>query len=192
MRTWFAENQTEVALFTWAMPLVFGVLYLLFASGIRSLLAPADAGTDGMWTRFSFAGAVTQAAVGLVGLSLWAVLAQEKVLAAVSDDTLQALAGLDTMIFFEIVSWPTAIFLIGASVEIVQSGVMPRWLGWAGFVIAGLGIVSGLWILSGDANGALGAGVGTVAFIGNRLRVLAAGAVMIRGGMPSPVASARS
>lgn len=191
MRAWFADNGTEVALFTWAMPGVFGLLFLLFASGLRSVLAPADADTGGMWTRFSFAGAVTSAAAGFVGLSLWGVLAQDTILDVVSDDTLQALAALDTMIFFQIMNWPTAIFLIGASVVIIQSGVLPRWLGWAGVVIALAGVVSGLWIFSGDPNGALGGGLGGVAFIGNRIWVLVAGALMILGRVSAGPSSAR-
>ena len=73
-----------------------------------------------MWSRLSFAGAVVQAATGLVALSFWAVLAQEDILAAVSDETPRTLGAFDTMIFFALMSWPAAIFLLGASVVILQ------------------------------------------------------------------------
>ena len=76
IRTWFVDNETGVALFTWAMSLAVCVLFLLFASGLRSLLAPADSGNEQIWSRLSFAGAVVQVSVGLVGLSFWGVLAR--------------------------------------------------------------------------------------------------------------------
>ena len=181
-REWFGDNETEVALFTWAMPLAFGLLFLLFASGLRSFLAPADARNEGMWSRLSFAGAVAQAATGFVALAFWGVLAQEDILAVVSDETLQTLNAFDTMIFFAIMAWPTAIFLLGASVVIAQSGVMPKWLGWSGGAVALLGVISALWTFSGDSDGFLGGGVGTVSFLGTQLWILAVAITMIRSG----------
>lgn len=67
MRAWFADNTSTVALFTWAAPLAFGLLFLTFASGLRSFLEPADDRNAGVFARLSFAGAVVQAAVGFVG-----------------------------------------------------------------------------------------------------------------------------
>ena len=42
IRTWFGDNQGQVALFTWLMPLVVGPLLLTFAAGLRSRLAAVD------------------------------------------------------------------------------------------------------------------------------------------------------
>lgn len=133
-----------------------------------------------MWSRFSFAGAVTQTAVGMLGLSFWAVLGQEDILAVVSDETLRALNAFDTIIFFSIMNWPQAIFLLGASVVIIQSGVMPKWIGWLGGVLAVLGPISSLWIFSGDNEGFLGGVVGTVSFLGFQVWMLATAITMIR------------
>lgn len=183
-RAWYESHGTEVALFTWAMPFVFGGLLLLFASGLRSLLAPVDADSGGMWARFSFAGAVSQAAAGFVGLSFWAVLAQDEVLAVVSDETLKTLTAFDSIIFFTIMAWPSAVFLVGASVVILQSGVLPKWIGWLGSAVALSGVLGALWILSGNPDGFLGAGLGTVGFLGNLVWILAVSVSMIRSKAP--------
>lgn len=98
------------------------------------------------------------------------------------DDTLRALSGLDTVLFFQIMNWPGAIFLVGASVVIIRSGLMPHWLGFLGCAIAAAGVVSGLWIFSGDPGGALGGGLGTVSFLGTQIWVLVTALLMIRSG----------
>ena len=182
IRTFFTDNETEIALFTWGMPLAFGVFFLLFASGLRGFLAPGDADTGGMWVRYSYTGAVVQAAVGMVGLTFWGVLGQEKILVDASDDTLRALSGLDTMLFFQVMNWPGAIFLVGASVVIIRSGLMPQWLGFLGCTIAAAGALSGLWIFSGDPGGALGDGLGTISFLGTQIWVLVTAVLMMRSG----------
>lgn len=179
-RAWYEAHGTEVALFTWAMPFIFGGLLLLFASGLRSLLAPADADSGGMWARFSFAGAVSQAGAGFIGLAFWGVLAQDEVLAVVSDETLKTLTAFDSIIFFTIMAWPSAVFVVGASVVILQSGVLPKWIGWLGSAVALAGVVGALWILSGDPDGFLGAVLGTVGFLGNLVWILAVSVSMIR------------
>ncbi len=180
VRAWFGDNETEVALFTWLMPGVFGLLFLTFASGLRSVLAPADAPTGGMFARLSFAGAAVQAAVGFVGLAFWGVLAQSDILATVSDETMVTLNAFDSMIFFSIMAWPTAIFLLGASTVIIQSGVFPKWIGWLGVAIAVIGVVGSAWILSGDSEGFLGAGLGTISFLGMHVFTLATAIAMLR------------
>ena len=179
-REWYEDNGTSVAFFTWAMPFVFGGLLLLFASGLRGLLAAADADSHGMWARWSFAGAVAQTGTAFVGLSFWGVLAQDDILAVVSDDTLRTLTAFDSIIFFAIMAWPSAVFLTGASIVILQSGVMARWIGWLGIAIALIGVVGALWILSGDPDGFLGAGLGTIAFLGNIAWILIVSITMIR------------
>lgn len=181
-RAWFGDNETEAALFTWLMPGVFGLLGLTFASGLRSLLAPADAATGGMFARLSFAGAAVGAAVGFVGLAFWGVLAQSDILATVSDETMVTLNAFDSVIFFSIMAWPSAIFLLGASVVIIRSGVLPKWIGWLGVAVAVIGVIGAAWILSGDSQGFLGGGLGTISFLGMQVFTLAAAITMLRDG----------
>ena len=110
------------------------------------------------------------------------VLAQADVLATVSDETMVTLNAFDTIIFFSIMAWPTAIFLLGASAVIIRSGVLPKWIGWLGTAIAVIGVVGSAWILSGDSEGFLGAGLGTISFLGMHVFTLAASITMLRQG----------
>lgn len=176
---WFADNETQVAVLTFGLSLAF-VLILLFASGLRSILGPADASNEGVWSRFSFAGAIMMVSMAGIGTAFWAVLGLEDVLAAASDETVKALAVFDTVIFSAIVPWGLVVFVLGASVVILQSGVMAKWIGWLGLVLALLMVVGSLWPLSGDPEGFFGI-VGLIGFPpGFLIWSLATGISMIR------------
>lgn len=153
VREFFDDNEASVAFTTWGAGLAFVLFFLLFASGLRSLLGPADANSEGVWSRLSFAGAVATAAVGGAGSAFWAVLGQEDVRAAASDETIKTLAAFDTVIFTAILPLGLAVFLLGASVVILQSEIMAKWIGWLGLVLAALFVVGTLWPFTGDDEG---------------------------------------
>lgn len=96
-----------------------------------------------------------------------------------SDDTLIALNGLDQIIFFSIMNWAGAIFLVGASVVIIQSGVQSRWIGWLRLFVALAGVVGSLWLFSGDSGGFF-AIPSTISFLGSLVWAIAASVGMIR------------
>lgn len=150
VREWFEDNESVVAWITWSGGLGFGLLFLLFASGLRSTLGPADARNEGVWSRLSFAGAVAFLAIGASASAFWAVLGQEDVRDAASDGTIKALAAFDTLVFGAILPWAIVIILVGASVVILQSGVMAKWLGWLGLVASLLIVIGTLWPFTGD------------------------------------------
>jgi glucan phosphoethanolaminetransferase (alkaline phosphatase superfamily) len=155
IREFFEDNATSIALTTWGAALGFA-LFLLFASGLRSLLGPADARNEGVWSRLSFASAVATTAIGGAGSAFWAVLGQEDVLAAASDETVKTLAAFDTVIFSAILPWGMAVFLLGASVVILQSEIMAKWIGWLGLLVALLTAIGTLWPFTGDEESFLG------------------------------------
>ena len=97
-REWFANNEAELEWLTFGLPIAYA-LVLLFASGLRSLLEPADVTNQGMWSRLSFAGAVTMVSTSLVGWAIWAVLGIDDVLAVASDETVTTLFAMITVIF---------------------------------------------------------------------------------------------
>jgi hypothetical protein len=150
VREWFEDNEAVVAWTTWSGALGFALLFLLFASGLRSLLGPADAANEGVWSRLSFAGAVVTVAIGGAGSAFWAVLGLEDVLSVASDETVKTLAAFDTVIYAAVVPWGMAVFVLGASVVILQSGVLAKWLGWFGLLITLLVAVGTLWPFTGD------------------------------------------
>lgn len=161
-RQWFVDNETSVAVVTFGLSLAF-VLIVVFASGLRSILGPADQDNEGVWSRVSFAGAVLMAAIGGVGISFWAVLGLEDTLAAASDETVKTLAHFDTVIFSAVMPWAMAVFVLGASVVILQSGVMSKWLGWLGLFVASVAVIGTLWPFAGDPEGFFGI-IGLIGF----------------------------
>jgi len=179
VREWFEDNEGLVAYVTWSGALTFVLFFLLFASGLRSLLGPADANNEGVWSRLSFAAAVATVAVGGAGSAFWAVLGQEDILSGASDETVKTLAAFDTIVFAAILPWGIAVFLLGASVVILQSGVMAKWLGWLGLLIALLFAIGTLWPFTGDEESFLGI-LTLIGFIGFLIWSVGASIEMIR------------
>ncbi len=179
VREFFEDEEAAVALSTWGAALAFLLFLLLFASGLRSLLGPADAPNEGVWSRLSFAGAVATVAIGGAGSAFWAVLGQEDVLAAASDETVKTLAAFDSVVFTAILPWGMAVFLLGASVVILQSEVMAKWLGWLGLLVTLLFVIGTLWPFTGDDESFLGLLV-FIGFIGFLIWTLGAAISMIR------------
>jgi hypothetical protein len=178
VREFFVDSDTQVHLVTWLGALGVVFFFLPFAAGLRNLLAPADEADEQMWSRLSYTGAVLTAAIAVIGSAFWEVLSQG-VAEEVSDDTLVALARFDTVFFGALLPWGFALFLAGASVVIIRSGVLAAWIGWFGAVGALLSAIGGLWILGEDDESFLG----LLVFIGQLLFllwVLVVGITMIR------------
>ena len=79
-------------------------------------------------------------------------------------------------------------FLLGASVVILQSGVMAKWLGWLGLLIVLLFAVGTLWPFTGDEESFL-AILTYIGFMGFLIWTLGAAISMIRSdsrSAPSP------
>ncbi|MCB0967183.1 MAG: DUF4386 family protein [Ilumatobacter sp.] len=167
LRTWFGDNQGGIGFFTWFGPFVFGFLQLFFAYGLLSRLRTADT-SGGIVTRMSSAGMIAQFAAGIVGMSLWAVMSLDPILAEASDGVLLTLSALDSVVFFVLMPWTTAVFVIFASVLIVRSRIMPSWLAVLGVVSGVVPVIGGLWLLNGDPESTIGA----IGFIGEFVGML--------------------
>jgi hypothetical protein len=181
IRDWFADNDAAVTWFTWLGPAV-GILLLIFAAGLRHLLASTDVDrkTGGLWSRLSWTGAVVQFAASLVGLAIWGVLAQEAVIEEISDGTLLAFSAFDSIVFFVCMSWASALFFGAAAVVIFRSAILPIWTGALAALAAVVLPVSGLWIVvDGDPAGPL-AGVGLLGGLAGMVFVFATSVIMLR------------
>ena len=178
VREFFVDDDTAVHLTSWLAALAFFVFFLTFASGLRSLLAPADEADQQMWSRLSYTGAVVTVAVGGAGSAFWEVLSQG-IAEDLPDETLVALARFDTVIFVGVLPWALALFVAAACVVILRSGVMARWIGWFGAAAALLMVIGTLWIFSEDDESAFA----ILVFVGLplvALWVLVVGVTMIR------------
>ncbi len=93
-------------------------------------------------------------AVGGAGTTFWAALALNGP-DAYSDSTVRALMNLDAVTFGAIMPWGLAVFLTGASVVILRSGVLWKWLGWFGLAGALAMVIGVFWVVDGDIEGPL-------------------------------------
>lgn len=178
IRTWFGDNQGPIAFFTWTGPLLYGMLHLLFAAGLLRRLATVDT-SGGILPRLSFGGAVATFAAGVVGLALWGVLTLDPVLEGASDGLLVTLSALDSVVFFVLIPWTGAMFIIAASVMMLQTRAMPAWLGGLGCLSGVASVVGGAWLLNGDPNSAI-ADVGFVADLAGLIWIVIASVFLIR------------
>jgi hypothetical protein len=160
IRSWFADNGGPVAFWIWIMPIVFGFLQLTFAIGLLRRLTEDDT-SGGVLPRLAFAGAVAGFGAGIVGMSLFGVLTLEPVQAA-SDDVLVALSALDSVIFFTLMPWTTAMYVIFTSVLMLQTRAMPSWLAGLGCIAGAVSVIGGTWLFNGDPAG----GVASLGLIG--------------------------
>lgn len=155
VRTWLEANTGGIAWTTWSGAFSLAILLLLFASGLRSFLGSVETTSEGVWSRLSFSGAVIMACLGMSKAMFWAVLSLDEVRNAASDQTVHTLAAFDAVAVSTLVPWGTAAFLLGASVVILQTGAMPRWLGWLGMAAVVMFMIGTLWIFSGEPEGTL-------------------------------------
>jgi len=176
LRSWFADNEAPIALWVWIAPLVFGFLQLIFAIGLLRRLEE-DETSGGILPRLAFAGAVAGFGAAIVSMSLFGAMSLEPVRA--SDDVLVALSALDSVAFFVLLPWATAMYVIFASVLMLQTRAMPPWLAGLGCVAGVVSVIGGTWLFSGDPGGGV-AGLGLLGGLAVFIWTLIASVFLIR------------
>lgn len=177
IRSWFADNEGPVALWVWIAPLVFGFLQLIFAIGLLRRLEEDDT-SGGILPRLSFAGAVAGFGAAIVSMSLFGVMTLEPVRNG-SDDVLIALSALDSVAFFVLLPWTTAMYVIFASVLMLQTRAMPSWLAGLGCLASVVSVIGGTWLFGGDPAGGV-AGLGLIGGLAVFIWTLIAAVFLIR------------
>lgn len=157
---------------------MFGVLHLTFVAGLLRWLEEADV-SGGVLPRLAFAGAVAGFGAGLVGMSLFGAMTPEPVQSG-SDDVLIALSALDSVVFFVLIPWATALFVVVASVMMLQIRAMPSWLAGIGFVAGAISVIGGTWLFSGDPASGV-ASLGLLGGLGVFMWTVIASVSLIRG-----------
>jgi hypothetical protein len=125
------SNENRILLST-ALFLVGTALFIWFLGTLRTRLLAAEGGA-GRLTATAFAGGVATA----VCLAIWPT---PDGAAALSDDDLDASAASAmhhmSDAFFFAAEYLLPVLLVAAGLLAVRTGVLPRWLGWASFVVA--------------------------------------------------------
>jgi hypothetical protein len=132
-----SENHTRniVGAYIWA---VGGLAFLCFLTRLRSVLRGAEGGT-GALSNLAFGAGVVYVAVWMVSAMTFASVAYAVELrdAPVSDpDLVRVLPQMAWMILLLGGGFAGLLLVLSASVVILQTPVLPRWLAWLGIVMA--------------------------------------------------------
>ena len=131
-----------------------------------------------MWARLSVVGALVMLAAGLGASLSWGALAIAPV-EDLDDSTLLLANRMTAYGFGSGMQFGLGAFIGFSSLVILASGVLWRWLGALGLVLAVLNIVGALWVVDGDQEGLLGV-LGIIGFIGFGVWTLATSVGMLR------------
>lgn len=178
VREFFVDNDARVHLTTWLGGLAFVFLFLPFAAGLRNVVASGERPDEPLWSRLSYTAAVLVVAIVMSGGAFWEVLSQGTA-EDLSDETLVALARLDTVIFIGVLPWALALFAAAASLLVLRTGVLARWIGWLGAAGALLLVIGTLWLFTEDDQSVL-AWFGFIGLPVIALWILAVSVAMIR------------
>ncbi len=174
IRAYFADHRTALLIAAYLGGLS-AILSLWFIAGLRTVLRRAEGG-DGTLALAMFAGGLVVNGMALLGTVLSATLAFN---ADRDDGVFRTVYDLGNMTF-AVLYFPWALFTAAAAVVMIRTGVLARWLGWAGLVVAvvmlvgaaGLGQTSGAW--------AAGGVISFVAFLLGMAWILVTSIVMLR------------
>ncbi len=185
IREFFVDSATLYLTADFVVMLLLVLLLPVFAAGLRGYLGRAEGGY-GMWSRLVFGGAILGAATALLGGVFWRALAFGAV-EPLSDPTLQAFMHLDAAIFSTAVPLSFGLMLLGASIVIVRTGTLARWLGWLGLATVAVTVVGSGWLIDGNPDGFLAflPFVGMVA--GTIWTALVGGALVMKRHLPPHV-----
>lgn len=106
----------------------------IFAAKLRNVLHRAEGGT-GFFAGISFAASVATGALALAIGPFWAVLAYNQTTFDGNPAVVHALFDLGN-VGYNLISFPSALFVATASFVMIRTGVMARWLGWVGLLVA--------------------------------------------------------
>lgn len=179
IREYFVDNDTRLHLATVLGSLAFVFFLLPYAAGLRNLLASAEERGEEMWSRLMYTGAVLAVAIAGATTVLWETLNQGGA-EELSDETLVALARFEWVAWGAMIPWVFALMVGAASVAILRSGVLPKWIGWFGAVVATLHVLGTMWVFTEDDESLL-AIIQFVALAIGPIWNLAVAIMMIRG-----------
>ncbi|MBA2342166.1 MAG: hypothetical protein H0V85_01735 [Thermoleophilaceae bacterium] len=119
-----------------ALMLIWGaILFMLFATSLRSALRRAESHSGGV-SALSYAGAI----IFTVGLTLFAAIAFAlgDAAANIEPAAVQTLHVMNEDFFFPAAAG-VGTFLLGTGIALVKTAVMPKWLGW---IAIGFGLLA--------------------------------------------------
>ena len=170
IRDWFADNGEQYLVGDYMVGLAFMLFFLPFLASLRGLLARVE-GEPAVWSWVAFSGGLALLIIGATASVFWGTLAYGFGVAENADDeTIRTLMYLDVA-GFAMLPLGFVPFVLGASLVILRTGVLWRWLSLIGLIAAVFSIIAGASTLTSDPDGALG-GIGFIGFLAFLLWIL--------------------
>lgn len=147
---WFAGNSQTYRVGHCVAGLAFLLFYVPFFAGLCERLRAAE-GTPAIWSRVTWAGAILSPAAGTTA---GAFIVGAALLADGVSPEVARLAIASNFYAFVVSGALSGIAMAGVAIVILKTGVFPRWLGWAGALIAAAAFLGSAAIVENDPAGA--------------------------------------
>jgi hypothetical protein len=153
IREYFADDGTKYLVGDYMTSIGFVLFFLPYVVTLRWVLGSGE-GWPPIWSWLTMVGGVMTVALGGAGAMAFGTLAISADNAEIDDSSIRLFMELSTYAF-GLFSFGLALFVASASVVILRTRVLWRWLPLLGFVAAVLLVVGASWPIDGDEEGAL-------------------------------------
>lgn len=150
VREFFVDNANLALAVGWLEAILLVFVLLFFAASLRDTLAWSEPVPTEL-PRLVFAGGIVAAAIGGAASIPFAAVAFAD--GAVDDALLRFVMYMDVVAYSFLFSYVFALMALAASVTILRTGALARWLGWLGIASGLLLVTGGLWVIGGDETG---------------------------------------
>jgi hypothetical protein len=177
IRSYFVDNGDKYLALDFMTGIALIFFFLPFAACLRTILAAAE-GEPGICSRLSYTGAIIALAIGGAASLGQGAIAMGASDPAVDDSALKLLAYLSDYGFASF-GLGFALMTVSASIVMAMTGVVAKWLGYFGLVVAALNVIGGAWVIDGDPDGVLSV-IGIFGFLLFGIWVLATSVMLLR------------
>ncbi len=150
IREFFVDNANLILVAAWAEAILFTFVFMYFGACLRDTLAWSET-VPTEFPRLTFAGSIMAAALVVAAAIPWSAVALAD--GAVDDGLLLFVMHMDAVAYGLLFSVAFALVALAASVVILRTGALARWLGWLGSASAAALVIGGLWMVSGNETG---------------------------------------
>ncbi len=161
IKAYFVENDTAYHLGDYISGLGFIVFFLIFLVSLTRVLRSAE-GSGGLWSVLTLAGGLVAIAIAGATAIFWSTLALQA--AADGNDAIVSTLMYMQFIGDAFIPLPMALVIFGSSMVIIKTGVLWKWLAWAGFPLSIAAVISPLAVMEGDPEGVF-AIIGIITFV---------------------------
>ncbi len=147
---YFVDNDTAYLVGDYIAGLGFIIFFLIFLVSLSRVLRSAE-GSGGLWSVLALVGGLVGLAFAGATATFWGVLAFQA--AADGNDAI-----VRTLMYMQFVGdafipLPMSLLIFGSSMVIIKTGVLWKWLAWAGFPLSIAAVISPLAVIEGDPEG---------------------------------------